>query len=609
MLDKLYIFITNLRGTRRSWQGLLLGLDAAVIALSTALSYYARFEGVIPDVYSQWMGYFLIASVAVYCFFLWLFGLYRVVLRYVGIDTLFRTLGAIVSSVAIFVVADVVIANLVHVERPVPFGILFMQAVLVLITVAGIRVTVRAAQHVRVQNRHKGERLIIIGAGSAGSLLLRELFSRPELEVDVVGFLDDSKQVVGRTISGVPIIGTIDELEDVVATRNIQQVFVALPSADQEYVREILNRSAALGLSTRIMPKLVIEKGKVSLSDMRKVDVNDLLGRPLTPIDVNEVKETLQGKVVAVTGAAGSIGSELCRQIILMEPKELLLFEVDESRLYELWFELEAIAPGVAQMHILDIRDQLKVKKLFSEHRPHVVLHSAAYKHVPLMEAEPMEAMVTNVMGTKIVMDAAGENGAERFVLISTDKAVAPINVMGKTKQIGERLMLATAEKYPDMMCCAVRFGNVLASRGSVVPIFEDKLMRGEPLTVTHPEVSRYFMVIPEAARLVLQAQAIGKSKDIFVLEMGEPVKIVELARKMIALSGIPAEIVFTGLRPGEKLHEVLANEDEKLLKTEREMIYRVEYHSLEPFKDDEFTKLMNLIFSKEITIQDVLEV
>lgn len=601
-------WIQTVKGTRRSWLALLISLDVVVIALATLVTYYARFEGSIPAEYGRWMLPMIAVSCVVFIALFYMFGLYRLVLRYVGIDTLLRTVAAIFLGSGLLLAADLILAQFNSGLNVVPLGVIFIQAVLVLITVAGIRVTVRAVQHLRSSGSHDGESLLIIGAGSAGSLLLRELQTRPALNVDVVGFLDDDRSMRGKMIAGVPILGSVSELEEIVEARNIKQLFVALPTADPEYTRAILNRAASLGLLTRIMPKLVVERGSVSLSDMRKVDVNDLLGRELTPIDVKEVTATLVGKTVAVTGAAGSIGSELCRQILPMGPAKLLLLEIDESRLYELWLELESLAPGISEMHILDIRDSAKVHRIFEQYRPEVVLHAAAYKHVPLMELEPAEAVRTNVVGTATLYDAAGRAGAERFVLISTDKAVDPANVMGKTKQIGERLMLRAARDFTAMNCTAVRFGNVLGSRGSVVPIFEEKLLRGEPLTVTDPEVTRYFMAIPEAARLVLQAQAIGNSGDIFVLKMGEPVKIVDLAHKMIALSGIPTSIVFTGLRPGEKLHEVLINVDEELEETDRSNIMRVSHLGLEPLSDDEFYSLTEKIVEGPMTVEDVME-
>lgn len=602
-------WIATIQSTRRRWQILLAVLDAAGIVIATVLTYYARFEGQIPHEFASFLPSMLLISCVVYVLFAWAFGLYRVVLRYVGIDTLVRCVGAVLASTATLVVCDIAVSLARGGLRPVPFGVVLIQGVLALLTLGGIRITVRAGQHVRSSVRHQGERLVIVGAGSAGTLLLRELQARPELHVDIAGFIDDNLRLKGAIIGGIPVLGPTSELEDIVATQRISQVFVALPSADEGYVRALLNRVAALGVTTRIMPKIVVERGKVSLSDMRQVNVEDLLGRDLTPIDASSIGDTLTGKVVAVTGAAGSIGSELCRQIMRMQPRELLLFEIDESRLYELWFELESIAPGIAKMHILDIRDNAKVNRLFASLRPDVVVHAAAYKHVPLMELEPGEAVRTNVLGTARIMRAAAEHGAQRFVLISTDKAVAPANVMGKTKQLSERLMLTMQEKYPATIFVAVRFGNVLGSRGSVVPIFEEKLMRSEPLTVTHEEVTRYFMVIPEAARLVLQAQAIGDKGDIFVLEMGEPVKIVDLARKMIALSGIPTDIVFTGLRPGEKLHESLYSESEEIVPTHCAKINRIVHPDLAPLSEETLSTLEDALDQATLSANQVMHI
>jgi FlaA1/EpsC-like NDP-sugar epimerase len=310
------------------------------------------------------------------------------------------------------------------------------------------------------------------------------------------------------------------------------------------------------------------------LADLRPVEIEDLLGREPNEIDVELISETLTGKVVVVTGAAGSIGSQLCREIMLMRPAKLVLVEIDESRLYELYLEMQEIEPDVAVMRICDVRDDRKLMRVFGEERPQVVFHAAAYKHVPLMEDEPEEAIRANVLGTMNVLKACEAVNAERFVLISTDKAVEPRNVMGATKALAELVMLAAA-RY-GIGAVAVRFGNVLGSRGSVVPIFEEQLHRGGPIKVTHPEVTRFFMTIPEAARLVLQAQAMSTGGDIFVLDMGEPVRIVDLAQRMIVLSGVPTHVEFTGLRPGEKLHEVLVHEEEDLVPTECPAVMRL---------------------------------
>ncbi len=601
----------HLRATRLTWQLLLLALDSAGILLATVATYLARFELNIPHTYGRYLLVAFVASVVVYAALAALFGLYRVVLRYVGIDTMLRCGGAVLCGAAILTLADIGVGLLQGGQRVVPLGVVLIQAVFVFLALAGIRLSVRAAHYVRASGRHEGLRTLIVGAGSAGALVLRDIEARPGLGLQVVGFLDDNARIKGNRLGGVPVLGDLDDLEDVVATQDVQQLFVALPSAPDEVVRALLNRAATLALTTRIMPKLVIETGEVHAADLRKVDVEDLLGRELTPIDSGQVAATIEGKCVAVTGAAGSIGSELCRQIMKLQPARLVLIEIDESRLYELFFELEAIESGVAQMCLVDIRDRRKLLSVFAETKPSVVLHAAAYKQVPLMEAEPVEAVRSNVVGTANVMEAAARVGTERFVLISTDKAVAPVNVMGKTKQLAERLMLAFTHSATQgtnpMTCVAVRFGNVLGSRGSVVPIFEGQLLRGGPITVTDAEVTRFFMAIPEAARLVLQAQAIGNQGDIFVLEMGEPHRILDLAHKMIALSGVPADIEIVGLRPGEKLHESLTSEGEELEPTSAARILRVTHLSETPLDARTYERLVSALEAGTLTRDDIM--
>ncbi len=571
---------SRVRATGRLWNTLLVALDAAVVLLATIAAYYARFDGATPEPFAAWVIPLVITATVLYGVAFAIFGLYRLVLRFVGVDTLLRLAAATAICFATLLGADI-IAPLSAGMRPVPFGVLFIQAVLIFLGAAAARMTARVYLYLRTSNAGSGRRVLIVGAGSAGSLLLREIQNRPDLGLSAVGFLDDEPALKRRTISGVPVLGTTAELTEVVREREIEEIVVALPSAPKELVRRVLNEAADAGVETRVMPELVIAKGSVDLRDLRSVDVEDLLGRELTPIDLDEVAGTIRGKIVAVTGAGGSIGAELCRQIMRFEPATLLLMEIDETRLYELWLELTASGSTAPVMCVCDIRDAPRLDALMSTHRPELVLHAAAYKHVPLMEIAPREAIKTNVLGTLNVIEACRVHGVARFVLISTDKAVAPVNTMGLTKSLAERIML-DAVASGVLNGVAVRFGNVLASRGSVVPIFEEQLRHGGPLTVTDPDVTRYFMTIPEASRLVLQAQAIGEPGDIFVLEMGDPVRIVDLARKMIALSGVPADIEYVGLRPGEKLHESLVTSSESLEPARREKILRVRRTSTE---------------------------
>jgi len=584
----------RVRATGKLWNSALIVIDAAIVVVATVAAYYVRFEGVVPPLFSQWMVPLIGVAAVLYIALFAIFGLYRLVLRFVGVDTLLRLLAATAIGFAVLL-GGVLLMPLQEQTRPVPLGVLFIQALLVFLGAAGARLAARVLLHLRASATGGRRRVLIVGAGSAGSLLLREIQNRPDLDLAVVGFLDDERALKGRTINGVSVLGATTDLTAIAKQHAVEEILVALPSAPVKTVRAVLNAAADAGVQTRVMPKLVIEKGSVSIRDLRAVDVEDLLGREPARIDVGQVTSTIAGRVVAVTGAAGSIGAELCRQIVRLGPAKLLLIEIDETRLYELWLELEKAAPSIAEMCLCDIRDASRLTETFERYRPSVVLHAAAYKHVPLIELAPEEAVKTNVLGTLQVIEACERFGVERFVLISTDKAVAPANFMGLTKALAERLML-DATRRSSLNAVAVRFGNVLASRGSVVPIFEEQLRHGGPLTVTDAEVTRYFMTIPEAARLVLQAQAIGAPGDIFVLEMGDPVRIVDLARKMIALAGVPADIEFIGLRPGEKLHEALITDTETLLPTDRPRILLVDRVSVsEPQFDADIRRLIEL--------------
>lgn len=594
-MSRVLDWIVSVRATRRIWQALLISLDVAVVVVGTLLAYYARFEGSVPESFARAMPWLTLVACLVYIAIFAALGLYRIVLRYVGVDTALRLVAAVGLGFSVLVVVDMLLPLRAEM-RPVPFGVLFIQALLVLLGAASVRLAVRVVMLLRGRQGAQARRVLIVGGGSAGSLLLRELQQRPDLGLSVVGFLDDDPELAGRTIGGVRVVGTTSDLASAVEKRDVEEIIVAMPSAPPEDVRRILNAAADAGVSTRITPALVIGRGAVRLTDLRKVEVEDLLGREQTPIDVEEIAETIAGRVVAVTGAAGSIGSELCRQVLKLGPSRLVLIEIDETRLYELWLELESVAPQIPVMCLCDIRDAASLERVFAVYRPQLVLHAAAYKHVPLMELAPEEAFKTNVLGTRNLVEVCERNGVERFVLISTDKAVAPANFMGLTKALAERVMLSASQR--GLCAVAVRFGNVLASRGSVVPIFEEQLRHGGPLTVTDPEVTRYFMTIPEAARLVLQAQAIGSRGDLFVLEMGDQVRIGDLARKMIALSGAPADIEYTGLRPGEKLHEDLVHEHESLVPTGRQKILRVDAAVVLP--DDFEEDIANLIRAAE---------
>lgn len=547
--------------------------DAIILVMSLVLAYFARFEGAVPESFLRYIPVALTLGVTVFIGFLWLFGLYHIVLRYVGITVMTRLTGAVAAAMAVLGLLDLVVGRMTG-GRPVPIGVLLIFTAFAFVGLAALRSVGRLWVVMNGATRRGDHRVLIVGAGDAGSLLLRDIETQPQLGYHVVGFLDDKQDKHGLMLRSARVLGSIDQIADVVARLDVHEILVAIPSMGADRRREVLEFCTQAGVPTRIISGFTGASGAPGVADLRPVEIDDLLGRAPNEIDVAAISETLTGKVVAVTGAAGSIGSELCRQIMQMQPAKLVLIEIDESRLYELYLEMGELAPGVAVMRICDVRDSRKLSRVFHEERPQVVFHAAAYKHVPIMEDEPEEAIRANVLGTMNVLKACDAVGTERFVLISTDKAVEPRNVMGATKALAERVMLSAARS--GIGAIAVRFGNVLGSRGSVIPIFEEQLRHGGPIKVTHPDVTRYFMTIPEAARLVLQAQAMSEGGDIFVLEMGEPVRIVDLAQRMIVLSGVPTHIEFTGLRPGEKLHEILVHDGVDLLPTSCEMVRRL---------------------------------
>jgi len=553
--------------------GLMMLADALMIAMSVGLAYLARFEGRILAEYTPYVVPAVLVGIVVFLVFLWAFGLYHVVLRYVGIDVMTRLTGAVLAAMVFFFAFDVLVQQLVG-WRVVPYGVILAGCAFAYIGLAALRSVGRLWVVMTGAANHGEYRVLIIGAGDAGSLLLRDIETQPQLGWKVVGFVDDDPRKIGLHVRGKKVLGPIDDLHRLAVWHEVDEILVAVPSMSADRRREVLEMCTAAGIRTKIVSGLTSDATSAGVADLRPVEIEDLLGRAPNEIDVAAISETLTGKVVAVTGAAGSIGSELCRQIMQMQPAKLVLIEIDESRLYELYLEMGELAPGVAVMRICDVRDSCKLSRVFHEERPQVVFHAAAYKHVPIMEDEPEEAIRANVLGTMNVLKACDAVGTERFVLISTDKAVEPRNVMGATKALAEHVMIWAARS--GIGAIAVRFGNVLGSRGSVIPIFEEQLRHGGPIKVTHPDVTRYFMTIPEAARLVLQAQAMSEGGDIFVLEMGEPVRIVDLAQRMIVLSGVPTHIEFTGLRPGEKLHEILVHDGVDLLPTSCEMVRRL---------------------------------
>jgi FlaA1/EpsC-like NDP-sugar epimerase len=432
------------------------------------------------------------------------------------------------------------------------------------------------------RNHPANRRVLIVGAGAAGQMIVREIRANPSLGMLEIGFVDDDPRKLRARIDGVPVLGNHGDIPRLCEDHRIDEIIIAIPSAPPSRLRHILEHCRDVKAGARILPGVGdLIDGKVSVRDLRNVDLQDLLGRDPVKLDTELLSRNIKGKTVMVTGAAGSIGSELCRKIALLSPARLVMFEIAESPLFDFEMEMRERFPGVNAVPVIgDVRDPARVEETLRIHRPSIVYHAAAYKHVPMMEMHPVEAVKTNVLGTRILAEASAKYEVERFVLVSTDKAVRPTNVMGATKRLAELVIHNMNGESRRTVFVAVRFGNVLGSAGSVIPIFRRQLETTGKLTVTDPAASRYFMLIPEAAGLILQAGAMGKGGEVFVLEMGEPIRIVDLAENLIRLSGkelgVNAEIVFTGLRPGEKLHEELVIEGEDVTRTDHPKVMKL---------------------------------
>ena len=450
----------------------------------------------------------------------------------------------------------------------------------------------------KLASKKKGKRVLIIGAGQLAVMLLRDISTNKKLNYSVVGLIDDDPKKQKTHIYNTCVVGTRDDIEEICKTRNVEEIIFAIYDLPAKNKAELLDICGKTGLKTKILPGVEATlTGELNLKKIREVEIDDLLEREPVKLNNTLIGEDLRGMNVLVTGGGGSIGSELCRQIIKFQPKKLIILDIYENTTYELQNELEEKYPDQnLEVFIASVRDKNRLDKIFAECRPNIVFHAAAHKHVPLMEFSPGEAIKNNVFGTYNTARCAIEHGVEKFILISTDKAVNPTNIMGATKRICE-MIVQSLEKENKTEFAAVRFGNVLGSNGSVVPRFKKQIENGGPVTVTHPEITRFFMTIPEAAQLVLQAAASAKGGEIFILDMGEPVKIYNLAKKMIALSdleeGKDIEIKFTGLREGEKLYEELLMAEEGLQKTAHSKIYVGQ--PLEISKEEMNSKLIRL--------------
>jgi len=578
----------------------LLAIDLVVLTCALLLAFVLRFEAAFPQ--GMWTRFIVVLPyvVALQYALMVVFGVTRVAWRYFSLADLGRVIGATAMGTIVLALSRLVAGELLAANHSgagvalIPYGIILSDAILMFLGITGARVlrrilAERSESARRAAPRADARPTILIGAGRAGALVAKEIAGRPDLGIRPVGFLDDDALKVGTVVYGLPVLGTTGDLARVCEERGARQALVTMASASGTAIRKIKALCDAAGVGAKIIPGVFeIVGGQVNLSRIRDVAIEDLLRREPVQLDLASISGIVEDRVVLVTGAGGSIGSEICRQVSTFGPAKLVLVEQAENPLFFVERELRATHSDLDLVPcIADICDADRIDAIFAEHKPDVVFHAAAHKHVPLMEANPCEAVKNNVLGTRVLADTADRRGVGEFVMISTDKAVNPTSVMGVSKRAAEIYIQSLSQKSKTRFV-AVRFGNVLGSAGSVVPIFREQIAQGGPVTITHPEMRRYFMTIPEATQLVLEAASIGRGGEIFILDMGEPVKVVDLARDLIALSGLregeDIDIVFTGLRPGEKLFEELSTAEEQADKTRNPKVFtgRIKPHAMD---------------------------
>lgn len=555
---------------RRYW---VFPVDILFMFLSYFLAHLVRFENIqFLDSYPDFWVCATIVVVSRSIVFLFS-GIYRSLWSYASLHDLLSIIKATVLSSLVSTLALLFYNRFHQLSRMVP--ILDTLILLGFLCLRSLSWRMLREQIFNSDKSKRGTPILLVGAGKLGSSFLTEIRRNVDLDYQPIGFLDDNLSKKGGYIQGVPILGATDEIGKILVRYGVKKVIMTVPQPDGRVVSKLMKECESAGVDFKILPTFgEYLSGKPNITQLREVQVEDLLGRPTVDLEIESIRSYLEKKVILVTGAGGSIGSEICRQVALFKPSVLVILDAAETPLYEIDYELRKsfsdlnidIRPVIA-----DVKNLSRISAIFEEHRPSVVFHSAAYKHVPMMEINPSEAVLNNVMGTKNVADVCRLIGVERFVLISTDKAVNPVNVMGASKRAAE-IYLQHISQNSRTKFITVRFGNVLGSNGSVIPRFREQIKRGGPVTVTHPDVIRYFMTIPEATQLVLQAGSMGEHGEIFILDMGEPVKILSLAEEMIRLSGYTPHkdiaIEFSGLRPGEKLYEELLLNQEGIKKT-----------------------------------------
>lgn len=559
---------------------LLLVGDIIAIMLSSFLALWLRYELVFADIdriflesIYQYAGINIICTIAIF----YAFHLYTSLWKYASVNELVNiTLAVVISGIVNAV-------GMRAFQNPVPRSYDILYTMFLFVMMIGIRFFYRFVRFMKteyfIRNRKKISNVMVIGAGDAGAAIVKELRLNETLKRRVCCMIDDDPAKKGKYVQGCLVVGGKKDIISAVKKYGITKIIIAIPSAPKSTIKEIVDLCQHTGCKIRILPGMYqLVSGEVSVSQLRDVEIGDLLGREQIKVNLNEILGYVQNKVVLVTGGGGSIGSEICRQLAGHGVKQLIIVDIYENNIYEIQQELKRKYPELDLVALIaSVRNTHRIDEIMDKYRPNVVYHAAAHKHVPLMEDSPNEAIKNNVFGTYKTASAAGKHGVERFVLISTDKAVNPTNIMGASKRMCE-MIVQTLDKFYPTEFVAVRFGNVLGSNGSVIPLFKKQIAEGGPVTVTHPDIIRYFMTIPEAVSLVLQAGAYAKGGEIFVLDMGEPVKIADLAKNLIRLSGFKVgediEIKYTGLRPGEKLYEELLMDEEGLQATDNNLIH-----------------------------------
>ncbi|MCI4249880.1 polysaccharide biosynthesis protein [Bacillus sp. CCB-MMP212] len=541
---------------------LLILLDSFIVLTAVYLSYWF----IHPNVLNKIPMTVIISSITLLCshhVFAAIYKLYNKAWEYASIGELKQIFKAITLSILVTAIVQQIINQDIYVR------ILAIAWMLHLLLIGGSRFVWRMFRDTYISKATDKKRTLIIGAGSAGTMVVRQLQHNKEADLYPIAFVDDDRNKQKLEIYNVPVVGTTNHIQEIVEDNDIEHIIIAIPSLNRGQINEIFEKCRKTKAKTQIVPMLEdLLDGKLSVNEFRDVQVEDLLGREPIKLDDAGIGEKITGKTILVTGAGGSIGSEICRQVMKYKPAKIVLLGHGENSIYNIEMEMRVTYKDSVEIttEIADIQDRHKIFEIMKKHQPYIVYHAAAHKHVPLMERNPEEAVKNNIFGTKNVAEAADTFKVNTFVMVSTDKAVNPTNVMGATKRFAEMIVQHMASVSTGTRFVAVRFGNVLGSRGSVIPLFKKQIQKGGPVTVTHPDMIRYFMTIPEASRLVIQAGTLARGGELFVLDMGAPVKIVDLAKNLITLSGFSIEeigIEFTGLRPGEKMYEELLNEGE----------------------------------------------